>query len=245
MALTHENIQPRTTMNTTTLDHLVIATSSLAQGVQWCEAMLGITPSPGGAHTKMGTHNRLFSIAGDKAPGAYAEIIAIDPNAPPIQRTRWFGLDEPALQEAVKQGPQLVHAVVRTQHLDSDLASWQSLGLDPGPAVAMSRATPKGDLHWRLTVRDDGQLAAGGCLPTLIEWPDVATSPGWRIAPDGVELLDLALLAPTDSPLPAAYAAIGWRGVEVVTHQADARHRWRATFKTPLGVVSLLSYSPG
>ena len=240
-----KNIHPRTTMNTTTLDHLVVAASSLALGVQWCEATLGITPGPGGVHTKMGTHNRLFSIAGDKAPGAYAEIIAIDPHAPPIQRTRWFGLDEPVLQEAVKQGPQLVHAVVRTPQLDSDLAGWQSLGLDPGPAVAMSRPTPKGDLHWRLTVRDDGQLAAGGCLPTLIEWPDVATSPGWRIAPDGVELLDLTLLAPIDSPLPAAYAAIGWRGVEVVTQQADAPHRWQVKLNTPKGLVSLLSFHPG
>jgi Glyoxalase-like domain len=231
-------------MNTTTLDHLVIAASSLAQGVQWCEATLGITPGLGGVHTKMGTHNRLFSIAGDNAPGAYAEIIAIDPNTPPIQRTRWFGLDEPALQAAVKQGPQLVHAAVRTPQLDADLVTWRSLGFDPGPAVAMSRATPKGDLHWRLTVRDDGQLAEGGCLPTLIEWPDVAVSPGWRIAPEGVELLDLTLLAPTNSPLPAAYAAIGWRGVEVVTHQTDVSHRWRATFNTPKGVVSLLSYSP-
>ncbi|XVJ71962.1 MAG: VOC family protein [Rhizobacter sp.] len=232
-------------MNTTTLDHLVIAASSLTQGVQWCEATLGITPGPGGVHTKMGTHNRLFSIAGDNAPGAYAEIIAIDPHAQPIQRSRWFGLDEPVLQAALKQGPQTVHAVVRTPQLDADLETWQSLGLDPGPAVAMSRATPKGDLHWRLTVRDDGQLAAGGCLPTLIEWPDVAASPGWRIAPGGVELLDLTLLAPTNSLLPAAYAAIGWRGVAVLTHHADAPHRWRATFNTPKGVVSLLSFHPG
>jgi len=79
-------------------------------------------------------------------------------------------------------------------------------------------------------------------LPTLIEWPDLAASPGWRIAPDGVQLLDLALLAPPDSPLPAAYEAIGWRGVDVVTHQADAPHCWQATFSTPLGVVSLRSY---
>jgi hypothetical protein len=231
-------------VNTTTLDHLVIAAGSLAQGVQWCEDTLGITPGPGGRHTLMGTHNRLFSIAGDNAPGAYAEIIAIDPDAPSIQRSRWFGLDEPALQAALAQGPQLVHAVVRTQRLDSDLATWMSMGLDPGPALAMTRTTPTGELHWRLTVRDSGQLTAGGCLPTLIEWPDVATSPGWRIAPDGVELLDLNLLAPAESPLPAAYAAIGWRGVEVVTHQAEAPHRWRATLNTPMGVVSLISFSP-
>ena len=29
----------------------------------------------------------------------------------------------------------------------------------------------RGDLHWRLTVPDDGSLAADGILPALIEWP--------------------------------------------------------------------------
>ncbi|MFM8901417.1 MAG: VOC family protein [Burkholderiales bacterium] len=88
-------------MNTTTLDHLVIAASSLAQGVQWCEVTLCITPGPGGSHVKMGTHNRLFSIAGPHSPGVYAEIIAIDPAASAPQRRRWFGLDEPAVQAAL------------------------------------------------------------------------------------------------------------------------------------------------
>ena len=30
------------------VDHLVVAAESLDQGVQWCEAMLGITPQAGG-----------------------------------------------------------------------------------------------------------------------------------------------------------------------------------------------------
>lgn len=28
------------------LDHLVVAAASLAQGVQWCETTLGVTPGP-------------------------------------------------------------------------------------------------------------------------------------------------------------------------------------------------------
>ncbi|MEY4341937.1 MAG: hypothetical protein RL541_1441, partial [Pseudomonadota bacterium] len=42
------------------IDHLVVAASSLAQGVAWCEDQLGITPGPGGEHALFGTHNRLF-----------------------------------------------------------------------------------------------------------------------------------------------------------------------------------------
>lgn len=230
-----------TTHDPVSLDHLVIAAHTLAQGAQWCEATLGITPGPGGSHVKMGTHNRLFSIAGPHAPGVYAEIIAIDPAAPALQRRRWFGLDEPALQAALLEQPQLVHAVVRTANLERDVATWRALGNDPGPVVNMSRMTPAGELHWRLTVPDSGQLVENGCLPTLIEWPD--GSPGWRLPESGVELLQLKLLAPTASHLPAAYDSIGWRGLEVESTTSCAGHRWCARLNTPNGAVSLLSLS--
>ena len=47
----------------THIDHLVVVAHTLEQGVQWCEATLGITPAPGGEHAQYGTHNRLFKIA--------------------------------------------------------------------------------------------------------------------------------------------------------------------------------------
>jgi len=75
------------------LDHLVVAAATLAEGVQWCEALLGVTPGPGGQHPLMGTHNRLFDISSEAFPQAFFEIIAIDPAAPPPGRARWFGLD--------------------------------------------------------------------------------------------------------------------------------------------------------
>ena len=83
------------------IDHLVVAAHSLQQGVEWCEATLGITPAAGGEHEKYGTHNRLFKIATPAFPVAYLEIIAINPDAviekkPPP--TRWFDLDNPQLQ---------------------------------------------------------------------------------------------------------------------------------------------------
>ena len=40
-------------------------------------------------------------------------------------------------------------------------------GYECGQIIEVTR----GDLHWRLTVPDDGSLAAGGILPALIEWP--------------------------------------------------------------------------
>lgn len=44
------------------LDHLVIMANSLDDGVDWCEATLGVTPGPGGEHPLMGTHNRLLRM---------------------------------------------------------------------------------------------------------------------------------------------------------------------------------------
>ena len=66
---------------TAQIDHLVVAATSLAEGVAWCESTLGVTPGPGGEHPLMGTHNRLFSIASVGYPAAYFEIIAINPEA--------------------------------------------------------------------------------------------------------------------------------------------------------------------
>ncbi len=155
------------------LDHLVVAAASLAQGVDWCQDALGVTPGPGGNHALMGTHNRLLSLATPSFPLAYLEIIAINPAAPgPADgRQRWFGLDEPALQARLaRNGPELVHWVARSTALDLHRAGLVALGLQVGVPVAASRPTPSGLLQWQMVLRPDGTLLHGGALPTLIQW---------------------------------------------------------------------------
>lgn len=98
----------------TQVDHLVVVADTLAQGARWCEATLGVAPGPGGKHALMGTHNRLLQIASASYPRTYLEIIAIDPGAPSPDHAHWFGMDNPALQAAVKREPQLAHVVART-----------------------------------------------------------------------------------------------------------------------------------
>lgn len=153
------------------LDHLVVLCASLADGEAWCRATLGLSPGPGGQHPLMGTHNRLLRLDGDGLAPAYLELIAINPEALPPERPRWFGLDAPSEQERLRQGgPRLAHAVLRTQALDALRQGLLAQGIDPGPALALSRPGASGLLQWRLLVRDDGAIGLGGHLPTLITW---------------------------------------------------------------------------
>src|SRR5215213_5147612 len=104
-------------MPTNALDHLVVACRSLDAGRAWCEATFGVAPQPGGRHALMGTHNLLLSLASERYPKAYLELIAIDPDAPTPTPTptqpRWFDLDDASLQAAIGT-PRLVHWVART-----------------------------------------------------------------------------------------------------------------------------------
>lgn len=211
------------------LDHLVVAAPSLALGAQWCEAVLGITPGPGGRHPLMGTHNRLFPIGSEAFPQSFFEIIAIDPDAPAPARARWFGLD--ALDLAA--GPRLLHWVARSDALDAQAARLRAAGFDPGPAVAASRDTPQGRLQWRITVRDDGTLLAGGALPTLMAW-GATRHPSAAMPPCGVSLRGLTLRG-----VPALAAqALETTGVEFA---AEAGPALSATLDTPRGRVTLHS----
>ena len=224
-----------------TLDHLVVLATSLASGVAWAEATLGVTPGPGGEHQLMGTHNRLLRLSNGKGqPGAaYLEIIAINPAATPTLQPpehRWFDMDDPALRERVAQmGPQLVHWVARVPALAVALQAWQQLGIERGEARAASRNTPAGLLQWQISLRPDGQRLFDGCLPTLIEWgPHHPTSamPGSALA-----LQSLTLQHPQATLLQAACQAIGLDEVLISAGPA----RLSAQLATPRGTLTLHS----
>lgn len=213
------------------IDHLVIAAESLDQGVQWCEATLGLTPVAGGEHPLMGTHNRLLSLASDAHPRAYLEIIAINPKAEPPKRKRWFDLDEPDMRAAIHAQPRLIHFVAATRDAASGVKALQRLGIDRGPLVHAQRPTPAGMLRWQISVRDDGQRLFYGGLPTLIEWGD--THPADMMPPSGLVLQSLQVSHPRAADLQEAHEAVGLQGVGVRQGPPDLR----ATFATPTGTV--------
>ena len=211
------------------IDHLVVGAASLQEGVAWCVAALGVTPGPGGSHPRMGTHNRLLRLEVAASTPAYLEIIAIDPQAPPPGRARWFGLDTADFSA----GPRLLHWVARCSPLEPALAALQDLGFEVGSPQAATRDTPQGRLAWRLNVRDDGALLAGGALPTLIEWG--AMRPTAAMPASGLLLQGLTLRglpAPVDEAL-AAHGVVLADGVGPAL---------RAVLDTPRGRVTLESF---
>jgi hypothetical protein len=239
------------------VDHVVVAAATLAEGAAWCEATLGVRPGPGGRHALFGTHNRLLKIESAAYPSAYLEIIAVDPEAPPPARPRWFGLDEAATRRRLaEKGPQLLHLVVRTSALDAQLAALAAQGLDAGVALAASRPTPEGLLQWRIAVRPDGRLLFGGAWPTLIEWPaDAQTGrvlhPAAAMAASPVRLSDVTLAGLP----PAAAATLGLTAVAFVAQSQDAAASdgttaagaLRVGLEAPRGRVGLASpsWEPG
>jgi len=210
------------------LDHLVVAARTLDEAAAWCKATFGIAPGGGGRHALMGTHNRVLplAVAGD-AP-AYLELIAIDPEAPPPARARWFDLDASAMQQALADGPRLVHWVARCAAIDATGQRLRDAGAEVGELVAIERASPAGVLRWRISLRSDGERLAGGALPALIEWQ--GPHPVDAMAPPQLTLV--ALHAALDD---ATRAALAPRGVE----RASDGTPLRAVIDSPRGRVVL------
>ncbi len=248
------------------IDHLVVAAASLAEGVQWCESVLGITPGPGGEHALMGTHNRVFTLASAAFAQAYFEIIAIHPGAAYARSTwakRWFDLDSPDLQEQLRiTGPRLIHFVARSADVQADVRALAALGIDRGAVLAASRALPQGRPGAEQPPRGaapHAQRQAGRPVSPqgLLTWQITVRDDGQRLfngalptliqwgdvhptqgmADSGVTLQSLRVTQPQPDALRQAYEAIGLAGVDVMQGPPNLI----ATLQTPRGVVTLES----
>ena len=226
------------------VDHLVVFAADLAGGVDWCQRTLGITPTAGGEHPLMGTHNRIFNISSPGHPRAYLEIIAINSvatSALPAGARRWFDMDDATLQQQVAQhGPQLIHWVASVPDVAASHAALTALSIERGATITASRPTPNGLLQWQITVREDGLRLMDGCLPTLIQWG--ATHPCDNLPASGVQLQQITLQHPQAATLSAACEVIGVAHHVAIT--AGDVPQLSAQLTTPRGPVTLSSFIP-
>jgi hypothetical protein len=208
-----------------TLDHLVVAAATLADGIEYVAEIAGVTPQPGGKHVAMGTHNALVRLS----EGTFLEIIAIDPEGTKPSRPRWFDLDNIALQAELTERPRLIHWVARTTGIERAAAACP---IPLGDVHPMAR----GAYRWRITIPDDGTLPAKGVVPTLIEW-DVPQHPAESLPKSNVSIASLAASHPEPALIRAALAALSLDSVLPVTYDRDTR--LAAMLRTPRGIVTL------
>lgn len=135
------------------LDHLAVAGETLEEASAHIEQALGVALQPGGKHEKFGTHNRLLGLR----DGLYLEAIAIDPQAQPPGRPRWFDLDN------FQGGPRLTNWICRVEDIEATLLIFPD---GTGEPIDLTR----GALQWRMAVPPTGRLPFDNLFPALIEW---------------------------------------------------------------------------
>lgn len=206
------------------LDHLVVTAPVLADGIRCVEQRLGCRMQPGGKHPRMGTHNALLRI-GDTC---YLEVIAIDPDAPPATRPRWFQLDD--LQP--ESPPRLTAWVLRTTNIVATRRAAIDSCTDPGPVEDMQRA----DLSWQITIPADGRLQLDGIMPSLIQWHTHLLPPA-RLPDSGIQLSHLELLHPRAQQLQHWLTSLGCDRHVITTEYPQPS--LTAHFLTPRGTITL------
>jgi len=208
------------------IDHLVVAARTLEEGAAWVESRLGVPTSAGGKHATMGTHNRLLSLG----PGRYLEVIAIDPDAPPPGRPRWFELDSPAMARRLARGPALIHWVARTDDMGQAVAATAAGQSD---VLALSR----GRFNWRIAVSRSGHLAQDGIAPTIIEWQS-GGHPSEFLPDVGCRLEALVLYHPGAAAALHALSQVGLDPAEPIRPDPHGRGI-SAQIRTPHGIVEV------
>jgi len=164
------------------LDHIVVASLTLEEGVAHVERCLGVIVPPGGEHPSMGTHNHVMRL-GDEI---YLEIISPNPKVHP-QRPRWFGLDRGELLAQLKLAPRLITFIAGVPDLEAALQNMP----EAGEVVRASR----GELSWLISVPAGGAMPFDGAFPTLIQWPD-CPHPSERMIDLGCRLRRLEVAHP-------------------------------------------------
>ncbi|WP_163339910.1 VOC family protein [Desulfopila sp. IMCC35008] len=212
------------------LDHLVIAAKSLEQGVAYVEETLGVTIPFGGIHPQMGTHNHLASLGTD----SFLEIIAINPNAEPPRRPRWFDLDNPLMIKSLQRSPRLIGWVANTNNIKEVLAHSRC-------SFGTPETLQRDHLSWQFGLPADGRLLAGGFLPYLIQWPS-KTHPAADMYDVGLHLKSLTCHHTNPAWLKSMLSSIGADGlIRIKQASCSKSSTLSAQFKTPSGEVTLHS----
>lgn len=194
-----------------TFDHIGIAAPSLAEGAAYFQTATGLDMPKGGEHPLMSTHNHLTALG----PDTFAEIIAINPDAPAIARPRWFNLDNTT-------EPQIAW-LLRTDDIEGCITKAADIGIDLGRALNLERD----HLKWRFTVRDDGTVPLNGAAPLLLQWDTEGPHPASGMVDLGLRLKSIAITTPHATQLHKLLDTLGLKDKPEIINAAT--HSVRVT----------------
>lgn len=208
------------------LDHLTVIAPTLSDGVAHVRACLDLDIPFGQRHEYMGTHNHLLQL-GDMV---YLEIIAMDPDAQPPARARWFGLDNrKAVMADWDAGRRLRGWVARTDMIDTVLSGRENVF---GRKIAL----PWTNSSFDFAIPDDGSLSLDGALPSIIDRRGKARTMA-NIADLGARLRSFLLQHPDPSSVSEIYQILDIDRPPAIVQGSDLRYR--AQIETPSGIHEL------
>jgi hypothetical protein len=199
------------------LDHITVVAPTLKAGAAYVEAALGVLPGTGRTHPDMATHNLLLALGSD----VYLEVISADPDAVPVKRPRWFGLDDVLEGTAAR----LAAWVASTDDIAE--AAVPELG-----AVETMRREPH---SWMMTIRANGSLAFDGAAPLLIQRSS-GVSPAAALPPRGLLFQRLRVRHPAPAQVAALFAKIGLASSPSVAVTEGNECSLVAEIQTPCGL---------
>lgn len=203
------------------VDHIVLATPDVDDTADRLTTTLGVRAVAGGRHPDWGTCNALIGLGDD----VYLEIVGPDPESPPPEVPRPFGLDG-------LSAPRLWTWAVRGRALEALIAQSRHDGVDLGEVQRRTRRRPDGVLlAWSMT--DSRAPRADGIVPFFIDWgatPHPATT-----SPRGGTLVGLRARHPDVDGVRAMLRSLG---LDLELEEADAPELI-ATLETRRGRIEL------
>jgi hypothetical protein len=203
----------------TLLDHILLGSSDLEQGIAFVEQHTGVHAAFGGVHPGPGTQNALLSL-GERR---YLEIIAPDP--------KQSGVEQYSVISNLKE-PRLIGWAAHRDDLEKFAEQLRQEGIGFEGPQAGSRQRPDGKvLRWTaLRLKDDH----GGLLPFFIEWSQDSIHPSVD-APKGCTLTRFEATTPDTEDLLRELSRVQ---VDLQVSTLD-RPSLRASLSGPKGQVSL------
>lgn len=208
------------------LDHLTVIAPDLDEGVRHVRDCLDLDVPFGQRHAYMGTCNHLLQLG----EMVYLEIVAVDPDAEPPSRARWFGLDYPGkVRSDWDAGRRLRGWVARTDEIDQLTAAHGDIF---GDKVSLPPALPSFDF----AIPNNGSLPLDGALPSIIDRRGKPRAMA-AIADLGARLISFTLEHPDPVAVQDLYQELNVDRAPTIVNGSTLRYRARV--ETPFGSKEL------